>query len=609
MAISYVRTPAAKGHAIPRARYDLDVVFDATGGQLLTPRASKNGAVLMQCFEQSGRAYLGQPDWVHIVKAASDLGVATFVAEKTYAIDQLALNGQAIEAGDLVEVTSTVAKAVSVTPPMGSGQYRAITVTDAAVTIQNQTPTQYTLSSSSEMGGAVYYMRNADGSLEGLNALPIELSGAPTQTRTGYDIFNVADMLDGNSGTWLNATGASWHGVWANLKVRATVPGSPPAPAPQADALSFACRALEFRIAAARYSYDRSTTYATFGMTMYAGRDRSGANFNLNNNPNVYRRDSLAVSNSRTWVASSEAAAWFVYRPANGSAFTVASFLINDDSGSRMMMSDFRPICEGLNSQIKLAGNVTPEAGSILNISADVGNRFIPAIEAGARVVVKNDNIGPWKLGPILRLISPIGAAISWGLYVDDSVYEETYTGQIIFEVGTPYRLRLNSPEAIGDVDYTISYPGSADVVMFSTNAGNNFTVNYRPTPAQLAAANGANGTLTVLTDLWEKTYTLKLQYTQRGEVAMDPNNDWPTGSTFAINFTPDRLRVFAQANVTMAGLNGVAVGVEVIAAEPARSFGFVVPAVGSYRMTIVLSYTDTNAPSETFVIPFRAIA
>jgi hypothetical protein len=154
----------------------------------------------------------------------------------------------------------------------------------------------------------------------------------------------------------------------------------------------------------------------------------------------------------------------------------------------------------------------------------------------GSYTVLKNDGVGPWRLGPPLKLISPIGAALAWGLYVGDSAYDESSTETLVFEVGTVYELRLNAPEKVATAEYRISFPGSDDEVLTGNNVGTNLSQNWRPTIAQMTNASGANGSITVTAGAWTKVYTAKLQYTQRGAIGLEAGGSYKAGSVFDID-------------------------------------------------------------------------
>jgi hypothetical protein len=318
----------------------------------------------------------------------------------------------------------------------------------------------------------------------------------------------------------------------------------------------------------------------------------------------MWRKDNLMPHKSNTWASSAEAIPSFYWRGAN--PITIAGLQIDDTSGSRALFYDFKPICAGMNSQIKLKNGAIPEVGSILNISADVAKTFIPAIKAGAYPVLRNDNVGPWRLGAPMALISPNGAALLWALYVDDAAYDENSTDTIILEVGTRYQLRTNSPEAIAGAEYTISHPNSPDVVVSSADASTNFSANHRPTIAHLTNAAGSNGSITVQAGTWTKTFTTKLKYTQKGSVDMESGASFKAGATFAIAFGTDPLRTFSEAQIEVFDTSGTSVVAQSLATGTARSFVLTMPpTVGKYRLAVSMLYSDTTKPTETFSINF----
>jgi hypothetical protein len=608
--ITRILTVSSTGLRSVRSQYDVAAVL-TIDGETIAPRHAQDSATVLIGLDPSGRFAAGEVDWVHLVGAVDEVGGVTSLTKVTdgrYACAGLVtIKGQAMRLSDVVEIPSTVAKLFN--PPIGPGRYKCVDLSASSAEIQNINPAQYTLTHSSEIGGAVYYRTDPTiaGALEGLNSVPLQADSAATQTRPGYDIGTPFAFIDGSMTTTANGAGASFHGVYFDFKVAATVPGSPLSPAPQANDTPIVAYAIETTISCNRQTYDTTTQYADFALGVFAGKNRTGVAQNLQNSNFVWRKSNLAPHKAVKWVSSAEGIQTFYYRPTT--SFSAASLHLNDASGSRSLWNDFKLICAGMNSQIKLTNGTIPEVGSIVNISADVAKTFIPNITPGAYPVLKNDNVGPWRLGAPLTLISPNGAALTWALYIGDTAYDEGSTVTIALEVGTLYQLRVNSPEIISQVEYTIAYPGSLNEVTTSSTGSNNFSINHRPTIEQQVNAAGRNGSITVVTGPWTKTYPIKLQYTQKGSIGMESEAAFKTGNTFAIGFTTDGLRTFSEARIEVFTLAGVSAVAMFTATGTGRTFNLTMPAVDNYRLAVSVLYADTTRPNETFSINFSTTA
>jgi hypothetical protein len=559
----------------------------------------------MRGFNESGAAVIGEADWVHSIDDVEWVGgpdSLVKVATGRYAgAGLVSINGQATEAGDVIEVPSGVAKAFN--PPIPPGRYRVVDRDATSASIQNINPITYALTNVSEIGGAVYFRDdpNNPGGLEGLNRIRLELDGTPVQTRPTVPVSNPEAVFDNNLNTSMNAGSASWQGIKVDCKVL-SVPGSPPAPAPQAGDLTFRAEALQFRVGAIRYGYDTGAQNASFNLRFFSGKGQTGSNFNVASNAAVRDAQTLTVHSGTTWANSASAPVSYFWR---GSA-TIAGYQL-DETG-RSSIFEIIPIVANVNSQIRLLSGVVPEVGTILSISTAVANTFFPPIKAGSYTFLKNDGIGPWRLGPPLKLISPIGAALAWGLYVGDSAYVENSTETLVFEVGTVYELRLNAPERVATAEYRVSFPGSDDEILTGDNVGTNLSQNWRPTIAQMVNAAGTNGSITVTAGSWAKTYAAKLQYTQRGAIGLEAGGSYKTGSTFAVDVTSDPLRAYTETRIEVFNSAGVSVIPQFV--TKTKSFSLTFPAVGNgYRLTAEIAYGDIIRPNETYSITFSVNA
>jgi len=504
---------------------------------------------------------------------------------------------------DFVEIPSAVAR--SFNPAIAPGQYRCVDLDATVATIQNINPTQYTLTNVSEIGGAVYYRNdpNNPGGLEGLNRIRLELDGTPIQTRPGTNVANPEALFDNNLNTAMFAGSASWQGIRVNFKVL-SVPGSPPSPAPQAGDLSVQIEALQFRVGATRYGYDGASTNSLFWLNFFSGKEPNGTKYDLVASKNVRDAETLTVHTGTIWANSAGAPITYYWRE----TATIASFRLDDGSGSRASISEMIPIVAGVNSRIRLSNGVFPEIGSILNVSDDVSKTFFPAIKPGAYTVLKNDGDGPWRLSAPIKLISAIGGALVWALYIGDSSYDEESTEAIALEVGTNYELRINSPEQITTAEYRITFPGSDTEVFTATSVGTNFAQNWRPAIAQMVNANGANGAIAVTAGSWTKAYPVRLQYTQKGAIGLEAGGSYKTGSTFSVDVISDPLRTYAETIVEVFNAAGASVIAQFV--TTAKAFNLTFPAVANgYRLRAEIVYTDTIRPNETYIINFNTNA
>jgi hypothetical protein len=565
--------------AISRSRYDLPTVL-LDSGDISRPRQSQIDSEIVRGFDNQLKPVAAAADWVHSIDSAADVGQLVTVTTGRYASAGLRqINGQAVELADVVEVPSVVARAF--VPPIAPGRYKVVDVNTASASIQNINPVQYALSSATEIGGAIYYRAdpNNPGGLEGLNKTAWGLEGTAIQTRPGTDVSNPAAMFDGNPNTLAEANSASWQGVKGNLP-------------------TLAVEGLEFRFGARRYSYDTQAMNAAFLLKFYAGKDQTGSSFDIANNNAVRDAATLSVHSGSVWANSSSAPRWYYWR---GKA-TIGSFRLDDDSGSRAGIYEITPIVAGGNSQIKLANGVVPEIGSILNVSPDVGKSFFPPIAPGAYTVLKNDGAGPWRLGAPMKLISPIGAALVWALYVGDTNYDESSTDTIIFEVGTAYELRINAPEKITTVEYRSTFPGLGDEVFTVTSVGANFAQNWRPTISQLEVKTGS---ITVTAGTWTKTYPIKVQYTQRGAIRLETGGSYKAGATFAVDITSDPLRSYTRTDVEV--FDSAGVSVIPLFSTTGKSFSLTFPAIGTnYQLKAEIVYGDSLRPNEIYNVRFN---
>lgn len=605
--LRFVFVPVDREWDIKRSRYDLPCALAADGEAIPTPRSAKTNGVAMRGFVTAGELNDGVADWVHSIDSVDAVGGSNSLINPIkgrYAGAGLrTINGQDTELSDAVEVPSGVAKLFN--PAIPPGRYKVVDRDDASATIQVDNPVQYQLTNVSELGGAVYFRNdpNNPGGLEGLGRVSLEIDGTPVQTRPGTNVASPEQLFDGNPNTYMFAGSASWQGIRINFKVK-SVPGSPPSPAPQAGDLSLRVEALEFRVGAVRYGYDLNATNTTFWLNFFSGKDQTGASFDLASNANVRDASTLTVHTGATWANSAGAPITYYWR---GNA-TISSLRLDDGSGSRACVYYIDAIVANVNSQIRLSNGVIPEIGAILNVSDAVGKRFFPTIKPGAYTVLKNDGVGPWRLSAPLKLISPIGAALTWALYVGDSPYDENETDTITFEVGTVYELKVNSPEKITAAEYRISFPGSTDEAFNPTSVSTNFAQNWRPSIAQMTNAGGAAGSITVTAGTWTKAYPVRLQYTQKGAIGLEAGGSYKTGSTFAVNVTSDPLRTYTETRIEVFDSAGVSVIAQFTTAT--KTFNLTFPAVGNgYRLRAEITYADTLRPNEIYNVNFNVNA
>jgi hypothetical protein len=606
MVLPYVLAPNAERLEIRRSRYDIAAVL-LRNGDISAPRISKTNDAIVWGFDGKLKSIAGPADWVHSIDSVGSVGGPTAlisVSKGRYASAGLRrINGQDTEVSDVIEVPSGVARAFN--PAIPAGRYKVVDRDGSSAAMKNINPAQYTLTNVSEIGGAVYYRNdpNNPGGLEGLNRVNLELDGTPTQTRPGTNVVNPEQLFDGNPNTYMFAGSASWQGIRVNFKVK-SVPGSPPAPAPQAGDLSLRVEALQFRVGAVRYSYDGASTNALFWLNFYSGKEPNGTKYDLASSKNVRDAETLTVHTGTTWANSAGAPITYYWRE----AVTIGSFRLDDGSGSRASVYEMIPIVANVNSRIVLSNGVIPEIGATLNVSDAVAKTFSPTIKPGAYTVLKNDGIGPWRLSAPLKLISAIGGALVWALYVGDSSYDENETDTIVFEVGTIYELKVNSPEKITAAEYRITFPGSDDEVFPATSVGTNFAQNWRPSIAQMTNAGGAAGSITVTAGTWTKSYPARLQYTQKGAIGLEAGGSYKTGSTFEIDVTSDPLRTYTETRIEVFNAAGVSVVAQFTTAT--KSFDLTFPAVGNgYRLRAQIIYADTLRPNETYTITFNTNA
>ena len=585
MSVQYIRGIDDK---ITRSRYDIGSAR-SEDNKILHPRSAKTQSAVIFGTNQYGDNLIGQGDWVHFLVNGD--GITQVVTGRYAGAALKTINEQPVELGDAVEIPASVATPLG----MGAGRYKVVDVGDVSATVIIDNPIQYTLAHSREIGGAVYYRPIAGGGIEGLGVVPLALDGVVTQQRPTIPLTNIESFIDGNINTAGNGANSSWQSATFNVKV-GTVPGSPPLPAPQSGDLSVQVIAAEMTVECNRQHYDAWTQSASFEAYLRSGKD-GGASISVEKSQ-TYRKDTLQKHPLGAWVTSAEGRVTFYWVPLN--PVTFASFRIYDASGSRAIFNDFKVIAAGVNSQIKLSNGTIPAIGSILNVTPEAAKTFIPAIKPGAYPVIKNDGVGPWVLGAPLNLIAPIGAALQWGLYIGDQDYPDTHTGAIALEIGSPYELRVNAPDLIGQVEYRITPANGVETVLASSDVRGNFPATYRPSVADM----GGTATLTVTAVGWTKTYDLVYQYSQKGAIGLQPNAGFKTANTFSIRFTPDALRVFHSLTITTTAPGFTPV--EVTGA--ARAFDLLIPAVGNYNLLATIAYADTVRPSETFSVPFIAL-
>jgi hypothetical protein len=323
-------------------------------------------------------------DWLHLLPNITAAGGATGLTSPAvgqYSSASLAtISGVNVVVGDSIEIRSTEAK--KFTPAIAAGLYRCVSLTPPTIEITN--PPSYALTSSNEIGGAVYSRTDPNNPLriEGLGAASMELDGAVTQTRPSIPVTTPEYFIDGDLKTSGNGANSSYNGFWYNVKLKGVV-GLP-------NAIAF-----DWRVGSARLSYDTVNQGADFYMYIWSQKDRTGTRLTFPDATTV-NASTLQRFTGRVWANSASGLSRYYSRPAMPMDW--ASIQVNDNSGSRAFFYDFTAVVAGVPCQIKLADGTIPEAGSILSISDAAAATFYPAIVGGRFRVITNDNVSPWSI-------------------------------------------------------------------------------------------------------------------------------------------------------------------------------------------------------------------
>jgi hypothetical protein len=323
-------------------------------------------------------------DWLHLLPNITAAGGATGLASPAvgqYSNAKLAtISGVNVVVGDSIEIRSAEAK--KFTPAIAAGLYRCVSL--SPVTIELVTPPVYALTSSNEIGGAVYSRTDPNNPLriEGLGAASMEVDGVVNQTRVGYEVVNAQYFIDGDPKTSGNGATSSFQGVWYNVKLKGVL-GLP-------NAIAF-----DWRVGSARLSYDTVSQNADFFMYIWPQKDRAGTKVTFPDATTV-NASTLQRFTGRVWANSASGISRYYSRP--DSPMNWASIQVNDNSGSRAFFYDFTAVIAGVPCQIKLADGTVPEAGSILSISDAAAATFYPAIVGGRFRVITNDNVSAWVI-------------------------------------------------------------------------------------------------------------------------------------------------------------------------------------------------------------------
>jgi hypothetical protein len=323
-------------------------------------------------------------DWLHLLPNITAAGGATGLTSPAvgqYSNAKLAtISGVNVVVGDSIEIRSTEAK--KFTPAIAAGLYRCVSL--SPVTIELTNPPSYALTSSNEIGGAVYSRTDPNNPLriEGLGAASMEVDGIVNQTRAGYDISTAQYFIDGNLTTSGNGANSSYQGVWYNVKLKG-VAGLP-------NVIAF-----DWRVGSARLSYDTVSQNADFFMYIWSQKDRAGTKITFPDATTV-NASTLQRFTGRVWANSASGISRYYSRPATSMDW--AGIQVNDNSGSRAFFYDFTAVVAGVPCQIKLADGTIPEAGSILSISDAAAATFYPAIVGGRFRVIDNSGTVPWVI-------------------------------------------------------------------------------------------------------------------------------------------------------------------------------------------------------------------
>lgn len=586
--LPYVRTEAVK---IRRPRFSSGMV-ETIDGQWVTPRIAADNSLYVVGFDNYGKRGFSIVDWVHFVDDVAKVGGTaglTLVVAGRYEIGVTQIDGQDLQLGDKVEFPASVAKAF--TPSIVSGLYRVVALNP--VTIQVANPAIYALTDASEIGGAIYYQSDSTGALSGLGVVPLEVDGAINQTRAGYEVGTPAALIDGNINTSLSAANSSWHGAWYNVKPQGATDTT-------VDIVG-----MEFTIASYRQSYDTGASWATGEIKIYSGKNRTGSIINVVDGSESIYASTLAAHTGATWASSATGPVKFYRRTAT--PFTLSGIGVYDAPGSRGYYNDFRALSATANCQIKLKDGTIPESGSIITISTEVGKMFSPAIAAGSYPVLKNDNNGPWKLGPRIVLITAIGSAVNYGLYIDNNEYDENYDQTLLLECGTQYQLRINSPVAVDRCEYLYQYDGDiTQLIGGSTNKGNNFSVFFTPTIEHYNASQAGT-----TAELWFdaegddtielKKFPFRVRYTQRGKMLSPAETlTWNKNVAIPLEITTDPNRTYLGFTWQYFNGNGTE-NTQPVDVDGVKTGSLTALAAGTYRLKVTARYSGGALPNEVY--------
>jgi hypothetical protein len=303
---------------------------------------------------------LQAPEFVHLLKVATDLNGATIASDRlSLDKDGLTIDGVAVEANDLVEISNTLGTALNILP----GTWKA----ESSSRLVMENPPVYTISNIWSAIGAPWSFRvDVDtGDLIGL--APISpLNQTFKQGNAAANVGSPGNMFDGDFWTEAN---------WSNVSYQ--ILGI------THDEIEI--RRLALKARSVKVAYENS--YKRAGGQLRINGTTSNQLFAH------YETGSWAWnSGTFSWaLASTEYWQTGTYEPAAKST----SLGWNKDGGGRGYLS---VVAYGdLPCQITVGG-VKPTAGSSVVITDAIAEQMRPVVEAGTYTLIENSATAQWRL-------------------------------------------------------------------------------------------------------------------------------------------------------------------------------------------------------------------
>ena len=564
--------------------------FNLTGvltpeGELIRPRDAATRNLRVRARESDGSRVSRSAEWFHRIQNVAAVGGATaFTAPSIGRYSSAGLrsiNGVRTAVGDRIELPPTVGRLF--TPRVPGGIYRMVSLSPPTMRLAE--PPIYSINADG-IGGAVYYRQtpNVAGAIEGL-ASPAMTSTKVTQG--AIQVLSPLRWIDRNMGTYADAQSLS-NGQAVTIEIN-EVPN---------------VVAVEWTIGAGRQAGDASSKYAFGNVAIFMGANQTSQR-NFQYNTATLRKSNLQVYNGNTWANSATGSV--TYYNVLGFETSVWGVRYSDQGNSRAILYDIRMICHSQPCQIRAINGEVPEVGSLVRISASAG--FYPALPPGTYPVLQNDNLGPWRLGPLYQLIPANGAATEYALYVDSDPYNNATTETIVFGCGALYQLRVATVTAATQVVYWIQSGGSApQEIGRSTNGAKNFSIDYMPSIAQFE--NAQQGVTQIWADVdgvdRPRRMDCQITFSNVGTVSPAAGATFAAGSTMTVNVVPDADRAFAAVVWFLLLADGnVALSGSFTGAT--RSVDVVLPSTpGNYTLSVRIQYGDTALPSERLLNPIN---